>query len=92
MPRYDYICDRCGAFELYRSMSQAEEVCPCPACGEQARRHYCRIGLLSGTREWRTRIEQSVIPKVVTASSPIDEAHSHNTRLHPPSRPWQLGH
>src|SRR5947199_177692 len=36
MPLYQYACRRCGSFEDWRPMSEAERPSPCPACGKPA--------------------------------------------------------
>lgn len=38
MPLYDYHCDGCGeTFDEFRSMNERKS-CPCPVCGEKARK------------------------------------------------------
>ncbi|RIK46544.1 MAG: hypothetical protein DCC58_02895 [Chloroflexi bacterium] len=41
MPRYEYECVPCEMhFDVERQLSEAGEPCPCPLCGDPARRVY----------------------------------------------------
>ncbi len=37
MPTYEYICTKCGPFDLFQSMSD-DPLSSCPTCGEPVRR------------------------------------------------------
>jgi putative FmdB family regulatory protein len=39
MPRYEYICDKCGSFSEDRPLAEYSEPCPCPVCGQSAPRN-----------------------------------------------------
>lgn len=38
MPTYDYVCIKCGAFEVMRSIAQREAEAACPVCGTMCQR------------------------------------------------------
>ena len=40
MPTYEYSCDRCGGFELWRHHREAGQAAACPTCRTDARRVY----------------------------------------------------
>ena len=43
---YPYLCDRCGAFDVVKSMSDAKRPEPCPTCGDVITEHdYAAKGL-----------------------------------------------
>jgi putative FmdB family regulatory protein len=100
MPIYEYECERDGAFELERPMSQSSEPAACPACAESSRRILSlprltslpRASLVAHATNERSRHE----PKVVRRSdSPGSVARAPAAR--PALRggggyPWALGH
>ncbi len=44
MPLYEFRCPQCGPFDLHRTMREATEAAPCPACDQSAQRCY-RVGV-----------------------------------------------
>ena len=46
MPVYEFHCDECGCrFEEYRKLKQ-RSACPCPKCGESARKIFRPVGII----------------------------------------------
>ena len=46
MPVYEFYCDDCGCrFEEYRELKQ-RSACPCPECGESARKVFRPVGII----------------------------------------------
>jgi putative FmdB family regulatory protein len=101
MPLYDYYCERCGAFEQQRPLSQAGEPVPCPSCQALAQRVITAPFLAtmkSSTRKAHERNERSAHePQVIRREPPVHEhggphhhhPHRHRQRAH---RPWMIGH
>ncbi|USG65958.1 zinc ribbon domain-containing protein [Brevibacillus ruminantium] len=65
MPTYQFTCETCGVFDLYRSMAHAGDLSHCPECQKPAVRVYSPVGLITSSKALRTRVEQSSVPKVV---------------------------
>lgn len=38
MPLYDYRCERCGGFRMFRPMSESGAAAPCPRCAASSER------------------------------------------------------
>jgi putative FmdB family regulatory protein len=99
MPLYQYACRRCGSFEDWRPMSEAERPSRCPACGKRAARAVAapRLGMPSGVRSLHARNEKSAHePAVVrrrTGGSGHDHGHDHGHKhAGRGGRPWMIGH
>ena len=46
MPVYEFYCDECGCrFEEHRELKQ-RSACPCPECGESARKIFRAVGII----------------------------------------------
>jgi putative FmdB family regulatory protein len=46
MPVYEFYCDECGCrFEEHRELKQ-RSACPCPECGESARKVFRAVGII----------------------------------------------
>jgi putative FmdB family regulatory protein len=55
MPTYDYNCASCGGFDALRSLSDRNNPCACPSCGEDSPRvfvHAPRQSLLSSDQRF----------------------------------------
>ncbi|MCA1296790.1 FmdB family zinc ribbon protein [Stappia indica] len=72
MPLYNYICEECGPFDSWETMSNAANACACPACSEPSARDVAapRLNLMNTTlRRAMSRSEKSGSePKVVKRS------------------------
>jgi putative FmdB family regulatory protein len=77
MPTYEYACDRCGNFELWRNHRDAAQGASCPRCASDARRVFFapatrtprNMLLMAGAgREGRDRIVRAHTgePKVIS--------------------------
>jgi putative FmdB family regulatory protein len=47
MPTYDYVCRKCGDFEVLRPLAKRNELCPCPTCGDSSTRTWINAPSLS---------------------------------------------
>lgn len=91
MPIYAYTCERCGAFERWRPVSEATEAAACPGCGERARRLFTPPGLALLPRPLRGALDR----EEQSAHEPAVTAHKEGQPLphrHAPTPPWALGH
>jgi putative FmdB family regulatory protein len=93
MPRYEFTCEACGPFDVWRPVEEASVRLLCPGCLRPARRRFSAPGLArmpSALRAAREREERSAqAPDVVSAPSgrpmPWSSRHAHGP-------PWTLGH
>lgn len=105
MPRYEYLCEECGPFIRWMSMSEVTDHVSCPDCEQSARRMYSAPGLIFTPQALRQRIERGVEPKVVRKNTHTHEggncqnhshSHTHGKTSHPhrhaAQRPWMVGH
>ncbi len=94
MPIYEFVCDRCGRFELRRSVTSAGAPARCPSCEAEAHRLYSAPGLTTTPASLRRRIERGPEPKVVTRpqSEPDTTTGRKERRYQSPGRPWQVAH
>ncbi|MBT4627156.1 MAG: zinc ribbon domain-containing protein [Rhodospirillales bacterium] len=108
MPLYNYVCNDCGPFEEWQSMSQSAEPNTCTNCGEQSGRDVSTpaLALMSPiTRTAHFRNEKSASnPEVVNKPKNVkaeeghgkSKGHTHHNHAHShghgPSRPWMIGH
>lgn len=100
MPQYEFLCQDCGPFVQWMSMSSITESIPCNTCENQANRMYTPPGVILTPYALRRRVEQSAVPKVVKREQGTHHhEHSHNNHLplrhghhHTASRPWMSGH
>jgi putative FmdB family regulatory protein len=99
MPRYEFLCETCGAFDCWRSFAEASDPMPCPTCKTAAKRIYSLPGLVktpaSLTHALDRANKSAYEPQVVKhehqyatgetkpAAAPIQQRHG---------RPWQIGH
>jgi putative FmdB family regulatory protein len=69
MPRYEFICEACGPFDVWRPVSEAGAPLSCPACGAPAARLFTAPGLArmpAPLRAARDREEKSAHAPEVT--------------------------
>jgi putative FmdB family regulatory protein len=93
MPAYEFLCERCGSFDVWLSLREAHHAAICPACQAEARRVYTPPGLVktpvSHARALDRAHKSAYQPEVV--KRPAEEK-----RVPPPhvqhGRPWQIGH
>ncbi|QBD80077.1 zinc ribbon domain-containing protein [Ktedonosporobacter rubrisoli] len=97
MPRYEFLCERCGSFECWRPLAEASEPQRCPECKALARRVYTLPGLVKTPlalsralyRAEKSAHEPEVVRRASSASQGekpaqiISQSHG---------RPWQVEH
>lgn len=86
MPLYEFRCEDCGVFELWRSIVEATAPAHCPDCEVVGRRIFSPPALLSGSL--RLKQEQRE-PHLVQRDR---EPKTPRVRQHSGSRPWMIGH
>lgn len=102
MPRYDYLCKRCGPFTDWRPMNEAAEPARCPACRRMAPRMPSapHVGTLSSgyRKAWERNERSAEEPRVVGRSRGEmgSKGHEHRDRGRRSGagsgRPWMIGH
>ncbi|MDX1423939.1 MAG: FmdB family zinc ribbon protein [Kiloniellales bacterium] len=102
MPLYSYICETCGEFEGWQSMSQSLEPVGCDRCGNLAPRALSAPYLAAmpgNARIAHARNEKAAHePQVVKKKSHSHDGHAHPHRhgghgcSHGHGRPWMIGH
>jgi putative FmdB family regulatory protein len=97
MPMYEYQCRAHGVFEAVRSLSEAAQPEPCPACGASAKRilsapRLAQVGAserIARDRNEKSRHEPRLAsperrPAPARERPPLQASHG--------SRPWVLEH
>ena len=87
MPYYEYGCESCGDFSLWRAMALSSEPARCPCCGTPAPRILSAAPMIR-RGAGRTRSAEPQLVQRKEAPPPPPAAH-------PPSlhgRPWMIGH
>lgn len=98
MPLYNYVCDECGPFDAWASMSQAGQPCECPQCALPGERDVAapHLSLMNGTlRKALDRSERSTSePKVVKRAHLANCGCKlcGNKKSTSPMRKWMIGH
>jgi len=91
MPVYEYRCEYCGPFELWRDHREPGEP-SCPECGGESRRIYSApaVNDRTGARgEVRRKMDRGPEPRIGRKSSPGDPFPKPRRGG---GRPWQIGH
>lgn len=86
MPLYEFRCDDCGIFDLWRSMSESMALAHCPDCEAPAKRIFSPPAVLS--RSLRLKRENPE-PQVIKRET---EPEASKVRSHMGGRPWMIGH
>ncbi|MFQ5773934.1 MAG: FmdB family zinc ribbon protein [Kiloniellaceae bacterium] len=107
MPLYNYVCEGCGEFDAWGSMSECEKPARCPTCGHRSRRAVSApaLALMNGANRKAHQINERSAdePKVVEVpdgGSPFKRGHRHGhghghggkKHWHVSPRPWMVGH
>jgi putative FmdB family regulatory protein len=91
MPLYAYSCDRCGLFEVRRSVSEVRARARCPACGAVGTRVFTAPLLARLDRPLRSALDREEAsghePEVTSAKRGRPLPH-----VHEQSPPWVLSH
>jgi putative FmdB family regulatory protein len=103
MPLYPYMCEICGGFQKWQSMTACDRSVPCPRCGNASQRTVSApsiLGMDTHVREAHKRNEKSAHePRLVRRNNKQGHhAHAHagagtdGSHFHQSSRPWMIGH
>ncbi len=98
MPLYNYVCSRCGPFDAWSPMADAQSPGTCPNCATPAERDVAspRLSLMNGTlRKALSRSEKST-----SEPRQVKRAHLANCgcklcgggNKSSPMRRWMIGH
>jgi putative FmdB family regulatory protein len=95
MPIYEFLCERCGPFDLWRSFDEAGAAQTCPVCRSVAKRVYSAPGFARtppALASARDRAEKSAYePEVIAQSRPGTEPIGRQVRHQTHGAPWMLG-
>ncbi|MEK0084428.1 FmdB family zinc ribbon protein [Benzoatithermus flavus] len=99
MPLYDYECADHGPFRAWARMAEALKACPCPLCGEPARRQISapNLNVMNGTlrkalaRAERSSDEPRVAPRKHLANCGCSLC-AHKKAPPPAHHRWAIGH
>lgn len=108
MPLYDYVCEDCGPFRDWQSMSAAAGPTDCPTCGDPAPRAITApfiANMNPHNRIAHQRNEKSADQPEVMSRERMDRGaskrsqghhhhhgHGHHGHQHHSGRPWMIGH
>ena len=86
MPLYEFRCEECGVFDVWRSMAESSDPAHCPECSEQGKRIFSPPMTLS-----RSQVAKKVSsePNLVKIDR---EPKTPRVQHHSGSRPWMVGH
>jgi putative FmdB family regulatory protein len=86
MPLYEFQCDGCGVFDLWRSMSESSNPAHCPGCNERGKRIFSPPMTLSSKGSLkRVSAEPELVKRDLEPKQP-------RVQYHAGSRPWMVGH
>ncbi|KAM3097510.1 FmdB family zinc ribbon protein [Phormidesmis sp. 146-35] len=86
MPLYEFRCDDCGLFDVWRSLVESSNPAPCPDCDTPGKRIFSPPAVLSGTFRLK---QESREPQLVKRDR---EPKAPQVQYHAGSRPWMIGH
>ncbi len=108
MPLYEFECEECGVFEMFRSVSEASSPAACPECKGEAARVWSvpRISAVSplqrmaGDRNERSRHAPHVCKtgcgchghKKSSSNQGIETANGQRRLTYKGARPWVIEH
>jgi putative FmdB family regulatory protein len=103
MPLYPYMCESCGGFQKWQSMTACDRSVACPRCGRVSHRAVSAptiLGMDARVRDAHKRNEKSAHePRVERRDhKQTHRAHAHagadsdGSHFHQSSRPWMIGH
>ncbi|MCU0565915.1 MAG: zinc ribbon domain-containing protein [Oculatellaceae cyanobacterium Prado106] len=86
MPLYEFRCQDCGIFDVWRSFIESSNPAYCPDCNAPGRRVYSPPAVLSGSlRLKQTNPEPQLVKRDRELTPPRLQTDSCN-------RPWMIGH
>lgn len=87
MPRYTFLCESCGEYEAWKSMSSDVANDLCPECNEHTKRVYNGFQVSKMDSRLKNHIEQGMTPKVVTKNN-LPQSNMKKRNSNP--RPWMM--
>lgn len=87
MPLYEFRCDDCGPFDLWRSMAESDQPAHCPTCEEPGKRIFSPPMVLSGSLRLKQEKREPQLVKRPEREPEKPKARSHNG-----GRPWMISH
>ncbi|MBE9101833.1 FmdB family zinc ribbon protein [Vacuolonema iberomarrocanum] len=90
MPLYDYRCDSCGDFEVWRKLADLNIPMVCPTCHATVRRLFSPPNVNLNSGSFSTGDRASKEPRVVKRGT--KEPSSSRAQSSTGSRPWMIGH
>lgn len=91
MPLYEYRCNDCGDFEVWRTMTESNAPTDCPQCSQTAVKIFSapNINLNSGSLS-KIALSQSVEPRLVKQEQREPTKPRYQSAAS--SRPWMISH
>jgi putative FmdB family regulatory protein len=86
MPLYEFKCNECGVFDLWRTMAESSSPADCPTCQAAARRIFSAPMLLSGS----LRLSKTANPEPELVKR--DREPEPPKLKSPQGRPWMITH
>lgn len=86
MPLYEFKCNDCGTFDLWRTMAESSSPADCPTCQTAARRIFSPPMLLSGSLRLSKTAKPE--PKLVKRDGEPEPPKLKS----PQGRPWMISH
>lgn len=87
MPRYTFLCESCGEYDAWKSMSSDVANDVCPSCKEATKRVYNGFQVSKMDSNLKNHIEQGMTPKVVTKNN-LPPSNMKQQNRNP--RPWMM--
>jgi putative FmdB family regulatory protein len=86
MPLYEYRCQDCGVFDVWRPIAEVYLPCYCPTCQQPGKRLFSPPVVLSGSlRLKQPRLEPQIVQRDLTPKTQRVTTHSGG-------RPWMISH
>lgn len=86
MPLYEFKCETCGVFDVWRSLAESDQPATCPTCQTIGKRIFSAPAVsLSGSLPLRGGSEPDLIKKQQELQQPKFQSQACG-------RPWMLNH
>ncbi len=86
MPLYEFRCDDCGVFDLWRGMAESSNPAHCPTCQTPGRRIFSPPAVLSGTLRLK---RENPEPQLIKRDREPEKPRAKNCNE---GRPWMITH
>lgn len=90
MPLYEYRCNSCGEFEVWRSMSQYNAPANCPQCSQAAIKIFSAPNINLNSGSLSAIASKSSEPRLVKKE--LREPSKPKYQSSTASRPWMFSH